>query len=534
MGFCADSQINIDPQTIEAYQKAKEKGERYSNQFKLVTLGAEGAGKSSTIGTLFNEKFDPRKKSTIGAAINTCTVDHHMAAGWQKFSDTALLLKKLKNQHQQEIRVEMKSVSTEGASYSPQVEEMPKNIITEVKNMFKETAGNETMTDGDTRIMVFDLGGQEVYYEIHYLFLAIEDIALLVFDASKNLDAEVISRERVKNSKNKIPTREMQSNIKTIEMHLQSVYSRGQKAPKGFISQRIPVVIMVGAHAENITLEQQNFIVCTILERFNGKKFLEHLPSDITMAFHFIGNSNPNLEVVQHLRGVILQAANPVINEKRPISYLEFEQEIFKKSRKTVRLNKAEAVEMAKSVGIENEKEVDALLKYHMYKGILLYFPEEEFLKNEIFISPQEVSDLVCTIITTHHYHAPTTQLRQSDGRYNKYALLEEALFDYILSEKNRIHDKNIIVGLLKLFHLATEVPLSTKFPREFALPKDGKVFFVPSLLVYDEKDVYHKKDGDIVVQYYFPDNFLPERIFNQIIVKIINWCYKGNHQLNQ
>ena len=83
----------LDSQTIEAYQKAKLKGERCSNQFKLVTLGAEGAGKSSTVDTLFNEKFDPNKKSTIGAAVNTCTIDHRMAAGWKKFPNTSILLK---------------------------------------------------------------------------------------------------------------------------------------------------------------------------------------------------------------------------------------------------------------------------------------------------------------------------------------------------------------------------------------------------------------------------------------------------------
>ena len=496
-------------------------------------MGAEGAGKSSTIGTLFNEKFDPDKKSTIGAAINTCTVDHHMTTGWQKIPNTSVLVKKLTKQHQHEIRAEMNSTSFKHAFF-PRDKRIPQEVLVkEIENVFKVTLLDGEITDDDTRITVFDLGGQEVYYEIHYLFLAIEDVALLVYNASKNLDKEVISRERIEKFRKRSTTREMQSNIKAIEMHLQSVYNRGQEAPKGFISRRIPVVIMVGAHAENITLEQQEEIVSTILERFNGKKFLEHLPSDITKAFHFIGNSKPNPEVVCHLRSVILQAAHPLITAKRPITYLKFEQEILKKSTEYVRLNRTEAIEIAKNIGIESEKDVDALLKYHMYKGILLYFPEEELLKEEIFISPQEVSDLVCTVITTHHYNPPTAELQQSDRRYNKYALLEEKLLDYILSEKNRHHDKNIVVGLLKLFHLAAEVPLSTKFPGESEVPTDGKIFFVPSLLVFDKKDIYHKKDGDIVIQYYFPDNFLPERCFNQVLVKIINWCYDNNHQLN-
>ena len=205
-----------------------------------------------------------------------------------------------------------------------------------------------------------------------------------------------------------------------------------------------------------------------------------------------------------------------------------------KKNSEHVRLKKANAIEIAKKVGIENEKDVDALLKYQMHKGVLLYFPEEELLKEEIFTSPQEVSDLVCTVITTHHYNPPTTELRKSDDRYNKFALLEEMLFNYILSEKNRSDDESIILGLLKLFHLAAEVPSSTKFPNEFQTSTYGKLFFVPSLLIYNKKDTYCKNNDDIVIQYYFPDNFLPERCFNQLLVKTIKWCHDQKHQLNQ
>jgi len=121
----ADSVTRIDPETIEAYQKAKLQGEQCSNQFKLVTLGAEGAGKSSTISTLFNENFDPNKKSTIGAAVNTCTVDHHMATGWQKVSNTFVLLKKLTKQHQREIRAEMECMTNKPNSNLPQLKQIP-------------------------------------------------------------------------------------------------------------------------------------------------------------------------------------------------------------------------------------------------------------------------------------------------------------------------------------------------------------------------------------------------------------------------
>ena len=79
----------------------------------------------------------------------------------------------------------------------------------------------------------------------------------------------------------------MQSNIDTIELLLHSVYSRGRKAPVGSISLRVPVVIMLGAHAKNVSTENQELIFQTIYQHFYGKPFLEHLPRSKNEAFHF-------------------------------------------------------------------------------------------------------------------------------------------------------------------------------------------------------------------------------------------------------
>jgi len=406
------------------------------------------------------------------------------------------------------------------------------SVKQEVYETVRSVLGSREISDSSFRMVVFDLGGQEIYYEIHNLFLALEDIALLVFDASKKLNEEVISRERAGKFGEKISTRGMQSNIKTIEMHLQSVYNRGQEAPPGSLSQRNPVVIMVGAHAENISTIIKKCFIDTIRKHFQGTKLLEHLPLQPDHAFHFIGNSNPNHQDVNYLRHIISLSAAPVATVERPISYLEFEQKIIKNGLTQVRLKIEEVTKMANEVGINGEKDIGALLKYYMHKGILLHYPEEELLKNEIFTSPQEVSNLVCTVVTTHHYNPPTADLQQADERYNKHALLEEALFDCILEQAKRQNDKNVILGLLKQFNLAVEVPASTKFPGELCVPESGRVFFVPSLLVYDEKDIYNKKENDIVIVYYFPEKFIPETVFNQLLVKTINWCYKQNHQL--
>ena len=155
-------------------------------------------------------------------------------------------------------------------------------------------------------------------------------------------------------------------------------------------------------------------------------------------------------------------------------------------------------------------------------------------LRNEIFISPQEVSDLVCAVITTHECQPDTAELQNSYHRYSQCALLEEALLNFILQQSGKSKDKQVLLGLLGTFNLATEVPPKTRFSHEISTPKKSvsKVLFVPSLLIYDHKVSYCKQDGDIVIQYYFPDKFLPESIFNQLLVKTIQWCCKFKHMV--
>ena len=513
-----------------AYEAAMKEGSESSNQFKLVTLGAEGAGKTSSVNTLLNLPFQPNQESTVGASVNSCTIDMHLASSkWKKITAT-FQVAEIPKQYKREVKAAVYSKPLKPAE-PKSIQPVPQEVINEVKAMI--ASKEEIPQDGHIRIVIFDIGGQEVYYDVHFLFLAIEDVALLVFDCSKGLDNPVISRHRTGRFGEKIATRGMQSNIETIELLLHSVYSRGQTAPPGSISPRVPVVIMLGAHAENLSDGEQEIIIQTICQRFDGKPFLEHLPRSRKEAFHFLANSNPNPKSVNHLRSTILKAAELVISTKRPISYLKFEGKILEKMQHAVvRLSRLEATDIARGSGVKGELAVDALLRYFTNKGILLYYPEVKSLRNEIFISPQEVSDLVCTVVTTHECKPDTAALQQSYLRYNKYALLEEALFNFILQQFDRSKDKEVLLGLLDKFNLATEVPPNTRFSHEVNAPKrsESKVFIVPPLLVYDNMVPYCKQGGDIVVQFFFPDKFLLESVFNQLMVKAIQWCCKHNH----
>ena len=521
----------FNQRTINAYSEVLKKGSRSSNQFKLVTLGAEGAGKTSTINTLMGEKFQPNQETTVGASFK---VARSIATSkWQKITATARVAE-LPRQRRGELKAQIALISLDPTPQSAPVKpEVHQKAVKELK----EIMATHDIKKDETRIIVFDIGGQEVYYEIHFLFLAVEDVALLVFKASIGLHTPVDPRAHSQNNQEKIKSRKMKTNLQTIEVLLQSVYSRGEKAPEGSISPRVPVVLMIGAHAEDVSIEEQEKMIQEIRDHFFSTPLLEHLPMSAEDCFYFIANSKPDQKVVNHLRSTILKAVQWVICIDRPISYLSFEEKILEL--KEVRIEKTRAVAIAKDAGIEGEHHIHALLDYYTKKGILLYFPELESLRNEVFLLPEEVSDLVCTVITTLDCYPHTGDLQQSYIRYQKYALLEGPLFNYMLSHYKRLKDKTTILGLLEKFSLAAKVPSSTKFPGETCLnlSESVDVYMIPSLLVYDQtNELRAKQSDDVAIVYYFGGKFLPETIFNKLVVRIMHWCcnnkIKKHHEI--
>ena len=74
----------ITMRTLLAYQLAMKTGTRKSNQLKLVMMGAEGTGKTSSMQSLLDKKFNDNEASTVGASISCCLTDRIFVSRWQQ------------------------------------------------------------------------------------------------------------------------------------------------------------------------------------------------------------------------------------------------------------------------------------------------------------------------------------------------------------------------------------------------------------------------------------------------------------------
>ena len=532
-------QKKITKRTLLAYQLAKKTGTRKSNQLKVVMLGAEGAGKTSSVGSLLNKQFNDDETSTVGASLNCCLTDRIFVSAWQQIllADQLDNLPKLHNSSVKKSMPEMSSkVDSELHSSSDKAEEVVPDLVAA---HVQEVVNAKEVSDGDVRIVILDLGGQEIYYEVHFLFLAPEDIVLMTFDASKGLDQPVISRQRLDRFKKKIATRGMQTNLEVLETLFQSVYSHCGSTVStvvGYISNRIPTIIMMATHSKGLTDQQKEIIKLQFYEHFSSKPFFDHLPREFEDAFHFVDNKFRDPVVFERVKQIVLKAAQHTIEQECPISYLQFETELLQASKDKPIISLQEAQDIAMGAGIEQDKLTEVLLHY-CYKGVLLYYPDVAALQQEVFVHPQEVSDLVSSVISTHDCQPSTADLSKSCTRYDTYGLLEECLLDDLLKRCGRLHQKEIILAFLQKFDIAVQVSVNTKYFDEddgYDPPKDDRAFVVPSMLVYNEKEIYDQQAGDVVVLYHYPDKFLSENVFNHVLVKTIIWCNEEGHHIRR
>ena len=528
----------ITKRTLLAYQLAKKTGTRKSNQLKLVMLGAEGAGKTCSMESLLDKQFTENQSSTVGANVNCCLTDRLFVSSWKQI-EIAEQLANLPQLHKSSVKKLIPELSTkvdsELSSSSQEVEVIPDIVAAHVE----EVVNAKEVSDGDVRIVILDLGGQEIYYEIHFLFLAPEDIVLLTFDASKGFDQPVISRQRLDRFQEKVTTRGMQTNLEVLETLLQSVYShcgRTVVGQLGYISNRIPTIIMMATHSKDLTDHEKKAIKLQFRKHFSGKPFFDHLPRKFEDAFHFIDNKFRDPMAFKKIQEIVLKAAANAIELECPISYLQFETKLLQASEEKPIISLQEAQDIAASAGIDKGKLTEALLHYS-YKGVVLYYPDVAALKDQVFVHPQEVSDMVSSVISTDNCQPSTAELNVSCMRYDTCGLLEERLLDDLLEQSDRLQQKQTILALLEKFDLAVQVPVNTKYFDEddgYDPPKDGRVFVVPSMLVYNEKKAYQKQDGDVVVLFHYPDKFLSENVFNHVLVRTVIWCNQEGHHIHR
>ena len=585
-------QTKLSDSFILEYEKQKSCGLAPSRTFKITFVGPEGSGKSSTIRTLLGKKFNPNELSTIGAVLGiqavinwlkknpnaedeeqTFNLESSHSIGWKEasVSDMKKILDKEFNkemssklahidnpqsENNHESNPDPFTLTLESTKETSKLKETDEssdessNDLEEMGNVEKETfveqihleqysqvknvVFGEKVDELDSHACISDFAGQQTYFSFQLFFLKKRDTVIITFNASRELTAKIIPRERYDHAKKKRTAAGMMTTMENIEFWLQSVSAHAgtNDIPDGCISSRSPTAILCATHAEKLSAAKMVKISQFIFDYLAGKPYVHHLPTDRTKAIIFISNKKRKrfkCNIIK-LQEVLLEAAKPAYLEERPISYLKLEKLIAVKAEEDIpMISVEEFTALVNEAGIPGEKNSDAVagaLQYCSTRGTILYFPEVEILSEKVFISPQWLSSIFSKIITTHDKVVEHHSLHNAWKRLDTFAILEEQFLDYILNKADVLEHKEIIISLMRLFNLLVRVPSKICFTKEGFLPDcKGRVFIVPSLLLLDpDLPVYTPLKDDQVYVFYFSDKYFPESAFNQIFVKLITW----------
>ena len=448
-------QAKLSNSFLLEYAKQSACGLAHSRTFKITFVGPEGSGKSSSIKTLLGKKFNPNEASTIGAVLgiraminwfmeNKATEDEgevfklqsSHAVGWKEASvnDLQHLLDKefiremssaliytnnpesKSNLHFETELLTSKSQSNEQAlKLNENVnkdgelsndfkgrDSVQEEIDSEQYSQAKSVMFGKKIDKLDSHACISDFAGQDTYFSFQLFFLKKRDTVIITFNASLDLTAKIIPRERYNHAKEKRLAAGMMTTIENIDFWLQSVSAHAgtSNVPDGCMSCRSPTAILCATHAEKLSAAKMASISQFIFDYLAGKPYADHLPTDQKKAIIFISNKNRKKfkHNIAKLQEVLLEAAKPAYLEERPISYLKLEQLIALKVEENIPMISVEQftvlVNKAGIPGDSNSEAVIAALQYSSARGTILYFSEVNLLSKLVFISPHWLSSI--------------------------------------------------------------------------------------------------------------------------------------------
>jgi len=393
----------------------------------------------------------------------------------------------------------------------------------------------------------------QVFQHTHGLFISDEVLCLIIFKAGKSLYDIPDHRYTHDITPSK-------SAIKVICHWMETVSSRvSKKSTKtNWMSKLLPIFILVATHIDElhpeITVARKiayNTLVPALRAEIEGKPLAGHIAgsksgklfTEDSISLFLLSNKVREPEVIYRLKRVVTEAAF-IQRQKRPIRYLRMERKFLMLAHKenvTV-IDFPQAEEVAVSCGLSSSsEEVQKALQYFHQRGSLLYFSKIPKLCNFIILSPQWLAKLLCYVLTTLVCCPVEFPLSLYAKKLKNQGLLEQELLKWSLEKfieneaacghkmTNLQLKEEMIIDLLVNFKLMADVTSSSLAENRKREPEE-RLFLVPHLLPVPK--LSSSKLFTYSFFFHFTGGFIAEVVFNQLVVKCVEWNHQHEYDL--
>ena len=533
---------------------------------KLLLFGAETVGKTCVTATLVGDPFQ-ENSATKGADISICN-----AADWKKvtkdeihqrlqigyLSNLAICAESNTTSAKASISVEKESESISTKQVTPprlaekeqqggsnSAAKLPLPQVAD-KEMAEVRAAKEKgvtkvfqMRNG-INVTILDFAGQVQYHNTHSIFVRKDNVIMIVFNASQPLSTNVKVRSSTLQNDPMTYSQNIHFWMKTVHS---ICHEPGDATDKASL---LPVIILVATHLDLLGAsaeETKEQIIQTLAKELQAKPYARHLAGHgegllnaLRKYCIFLSNKVRDPETIKRLQDTIIEVSFPILSREHPLVYLKIERELLGMQKGVITIEEFhKVVQGCGFLAAIDSKEFAFAVEYFHHNGTVLNFASIESLKKIVILSPHWVTKLLSYLLIAHPYKYTGNGRDICFNNLKQRGILLESFLSHMLDCFNKSGvtgyqiQQNEAVDLMKWFGFIAQISPKTKIldKKVKIVTREKELYIVPFLLPDDDKDqkVLPEKDGRNVriVYYYFPDEFLPLMLFNQLVAMCIN-----------
>jgi len=414
---------------------------------------------------------------------------------------------------------------------TPIMKEVPEEIATLVEKLLQRV----NKDDGeDIYSVLWDFGGQFVYYVTHPLFLTPRAIYLLIYDLSQNPHDRATPLVKQGMFKKVEDSYCLKTNLDYLDFwmsHVASLTSQDEVCKRhtdceSLLPEKVPPVFLVCTHADTPSGGgDPRELAHEIFDLLQSKPYSSQLVDSVFVVDNTKSGSTPECIDVVHLRKEVFAVAKelPQMKEAIPIKWLQYE--------KMLQITKEDgykhiSLELAKQIASEGceiveDEEILTLLNFLHDQRILIHFDDTPELNNLVVLDPQWLIDVFKKVITVKPYDYKERKFKELWRQLETTGILEEELLEHVWSPLFDCEETCAgLIAIMEKFSLLCPLPTVHALCRQ--------QYLVPSMLMSHPPEEIIKLIASAPIPSLFlrfESGLVPAGLFSRLVVKFFHWC---------
>ena len=409
---------------------------------------------------------------------------------------------------------------------------IPKEIETLIKKLLDKV--DKVDSEDDIYSVLWDFGGESVYYETHQLFLTSRAIYLLVYDLSRDPSesAQPVKKQGVFDQfEEKSCTR---TNLDYLDYWMTSVSSQSTRiedhdlcsgTTSTVLPKTLPSVFLVCTHSDQpFGGKDPSALGIKVYGSLKTKSYGEQLFHDVFNVDNTKSGKQKECPEVKRLRESILAVAMelPQTRENIPIKWLKYEealQLVLDEGYKCITIEHAKRI-ASEVCKIHDDQEFVTVLDFLHDQRILIHFGDTVELNKLVVLDPQWLIDVFKTVITVKRYDQQERGLNDLWLKLEREGILEEKLLQHAWGQLvEEHHTFESLIAIMERFSLLCSWSSSNE--------PGSKEYLVPSMLRWYPP----QKITKLITSASLPSLFVkfkpgqvPSNLFPRLVVQFLQW----------